>query len=138
MKTITNPQNAKQKYFAECQESARKDVERCFGILQSCWQILVHPCRIWDEESIRNIILTCIVLHNMRIKYKTADMMDDFAEMESEEISEREAEFVPADDLPRPFDQICQERSNLRDSTRYFEQRNIVMDHLWAAKGELM
>ena len=33
-KLITRPQNDKAKLYAQCQESARKDVERAFGVLQ--------------------------------------------------------------------------------------------------------
>lgn len=35
MKTISNPQDAKRKCFAQKQEGTRKDVERCFRILQA-------------------------------------------------------------------------------------------------------
>ena len=37
VKTISNPQGEKRKRFAQMQESARKDVERAFGVLQSRW-----------------------------------------------------------------------------------------------------
>lgn len=35
VKTIPNPQGEKRERFAQMQESARKDVERAFGVLQS-------------------------------------------------------------------------------------------------------
>lgn len=73
MKTITHPQTAKDKLYAKSQESLRKDVERCFGILQACWQILVNPCRLYDEASLKDVITTCIILHNMRIHYRHCD-----------------------------------------------------------------
>lgn len=77
----------------------------------------------------------------MRIKYKTAHTMDDFFEAESlgnPNGDEPDAEFIRVGSLPRSFDQIYQERSNLRDSSKYYEQRNIIMEHLWAVKGESM
>ncbi|XP_058840293.1 uncharacterized protein LOC131695787 [Topomyia yanbarensis] len=70
VKTISQPQTAKEKLFAKEQESLRKDVERSFGILQACWQILVKPCKLWDQHSMMQVIKTCIILHNMRIEYK--------------------------------------------------------------------
>ncbi|KAL9670751.1 hypothetical protein QQ045_008309 [Rhodiola kirilowii] len=42
VKTISNPQGDPEKLFAKKQESYRKDVERCFGILQSRWAIVRH------------------------------------------------------------------------------------------------
>ena len=35
VKSITLPMGNKRQYFARAQESARKDVERAFGVLQS-------------------------------------------------------------------------------------------------------
>ncbi|CAM8978482.1 unnamed protein product [Rhodiola kirilowii] len=40
VKTIPNPQSDAEKLFTKKQESYRKDVERCFGILQSRWAIV--------------------------------------------------------------------------------------------------
>ncbi|KAI5352261.1 hypothetical protein L3X38_005152 [Prunus dulcis] len=40
VKSIPNPRSQKQKLFATYQEGYRKDVERCFGILQARWLII--------------------------------------------------------------------------------------------------
>ena len=56
---------AKQDKFTKRQESRRKDIERCFGILQQRWHVLTRPCRFWRPESIDNIMKACIILHNM-------------------------------------------------------------------------
>ena len=52
------------------QESARKDVERAFGVLKKKWAILATPTRIMKKERIVNIMYTCIILHNMIRKDK--------------------------------------------------------------------
>ncbi|CAL2246591.1 unnamed protein product [Prunus armeniaca] len=46
----------------------RKDVERCFGILQARWAIIRGAARLFDEEVLRSIIMTCIFLHNMIVE----------------------------------------------------------------------
>ncbi|XP_074347394.1 uncharacterized protein LOC141686247 [Apium graveolens] len=46
VKTISNPATQSHKLFAKKQEAYRKDVERCFGILQSRWVILRHGARM--------------------------------------------------------------------------------------------
>ena len=48
LKTISMPQGEKRKLFAQRQESARKDVERAFGVLQSRFAIIHGPTRFWN------------------------------------------------------------------------------------------
>src|SRR6266540_2970716 len=52
VKTIPEPQGNKRKYFAKAQEAVRKDVERAFGVLQSCFAIVRGPAQFWDEETL--------------------------------------------------------------------------------------
>ena len=40
VKIIQNPQTEKEAHFSTKQEGYRKDVERCFGILQARWSII--------------------------------------------------------------------------------------------------
>ncbi|GKD37948.1 ALP1-like protein isoform X1 [Tanacetum coccineum] len=49
-------------------ESARKDVERAFGVLQGRWRIIAQPARAWTANKLRRIMYTCIILHNMILK----------------------------------------------------------------------
>jgi len=41
------PQSAENKLFALMQEGARKDVECAFGVLQSRFDIVRRPARLW-------------------------------------------------------------------------------------------
>ncbi|CAL8176011.1 unnamed protein product [Prunus armeniaca] len=68
LKTILNPQSEKERNFASFQEGYRKDVERCFGILQARWAIIRGAARMLDEEVLRSIMMTCIILHNMIVE----------------------------------------------------------------------
>ncbi|CAL2279866.1 unnamed protein product [Prunus armeniaca] len=70
VKTILNPQSEKERSFASFQEGYRKDVERCFGILQARWAIIRGAARMLDEEVLRSIMMTCIILHNMIVEDK--------------------------------------------------------------------
>ncbi|KAK1407238.1 hypothetical protein QVD17_38852 [Tagetes erecta] len=54
--------------FKKVQESARKDVERGFGILKSKWGILKRPLRAMSIDKIRKLVYTCMILHNMILK----------------------------------------------------------------------
>ncbi|KAI5324423.1 hypothetical protein L3X38_033496 [Prunus dulcis] len=53
VKSILNPRSQKQKLFATYQEGYRKDVERCFGILQARWLIIrkVRPVCLMRRSS---------------------------------------------------------------------------------------
>ena len=55
-------------HFTKCQEGARKDVERAFGILQARFEILKNTVRQWDIGTIEDIMISCIILHNMIIE----------------------------------------------------------------------
>ena len=52
VKTVPHPQSEKEKHFAMCQEGCRKDVERCFGILQARWAIVRAAARLFDVEAL--------------------------------------------------------------------------------------
>jgi glutathione S-transferase len=67
VKTIPEPQGNK-KYFAKAQEACRKDVERAFGVLQSRFAIVRGPARLWDEDTLHDIMMACIIMHNMIIE----------------------------------------------------------------------
>lgn len=73
VKTIPEPREIKKKHFARCQESARKDVERAFGVLQARFAIVRGPGRFWGRQTLKNIMTACIILHNMIIEDERDD-----------------------------------------------------------------
>lgn len=68
VKTISNPVGNKQKLFAKLQEATRKDVERAFGVLQARFRLLNTPCKLWNASRMREVIIACIILHNMIVE----------------------------------------------------------------------
>ena len=76
VKTIPKSLGAKRKYFASKQESARKDVERAFGVLQSRFAILRGPVWYWDKETLANIMKACIRMHNIIIEDDEEEAMN--------------------------------------------------------------
>nr|XP_043615980.1 uncharacterized protein LOC122587885 [Erigeron canadensis] len=58
----------KEKIMKKLQESARKDVERAFGLLKNKWAIIDRPARMRDKEKIPNAMYACVILHNMILK----------------------------------------------------------------------
>ena len=65
VKSISQPMENKNKYFAKAQEAARKDVERAFGVQQSRFAIVRGATRMWDTETLGDIMKVCVIMHNM-------------------------------------------------------------------------
>jgi len=63
-----------------CQEGARKDVERAFGVLQARFEILKNPIRQWDLGTIEDIMMACIILHNMIIEDEKGLSLEPFVD----------------------------------------------------------
>ncbi|XP_071704411.1 uncharacterized protein [Rutidosis leptorrhynchoides] len=65
VKSFKSPPDPKSAKFKKYQESAQKDIERAFSVLQGRWQIIKNPCRQFYVERIRRIMYACVILHNM-------------------------------------------------------------------------
>ncbi|XP_071698948.1 protein ALP1-like [Rutidosis leptorrhynchoides] len=51
--------------FTRFQASARKDIERAFGVLQGRFHILSQPSRTLKVNKMRRVMECCLILHNM-------------------------------------------------------------------------
>ena len=70
VKAYRFPDGALEEKFKERQESARKDVERAFGVLKAKWHIIKYPGRPYLLENLKSIVYACIIMHNMMIEEK--------------------------------------------------------------------
>jgi len=68
VKSVPRPLSAKDKLFAQKQGGVRKDVECAFGVLQAHFAILRNPGRMWQSETLSQIMYACIILHNMIVE----------------------------------------------------------------------
>ncbi|XP_053686446.1 uncharacterized protein LOC128735985 [Sabethes cyaneus] len=112
VKTISNPKNAKEKLFSKLQESYRKDVERAFGIM------------------------TCIILHNMRVELKISTEQDHEQE-EGDEQQDLEVENGSAglNSVDALFQQYCSKRVKIKDTQESAALRHDLVDHAWQHFG---
>jgi hypothetical protein len=58
VKTIQELVGSKASRYARWQESAQKDVEQAFGVMQRKFQVLVQKIEHWYVGDIANIITT--------------------------------------------------------------------------------
>ncbi|XP_047953914.1 uncharacterized protein LOC125200276 [Salvia hispanica] len=70
------PLGDRRRYFARAQESARKDVERAFGVLQSRFALVKGPTRFFYQGDIADIMYACIIMHNMIIDDEHEGVLD--------------------------------------------------------------
>ncbi|XP_065623535.1 uncharacterized protein LOC136064951 [Quercus suber] len=68
VKTIPAPQDRKRQHFASAQEAPRKDVEHAFGVLQAQFAIVRGPACFFHLETLKDIMMACIILHNMIVE----------------------------------------------------------------------
>jgi hypothetical protein len=64
---IKTPITLRHHVFTKWQEAARKDVERCFGVLKGQWQFLARPILTIDLDILSSRVYCCLCLHNMNV-----------------------------------------------------------------------
>jgi hypothetical protein len=70
---IKNPQGGAARHFVKLQQSAQKDIEQAFGVLQACWACLKVGCQLWEKDKVMDMIICCIILHNMIVEERSPD-----------------------------------------------------------------
>ena len=55
----------------------RKDIERAFGVIVKKFDILSRSIRFQRKDVIRNVLHTCIVLHNMMVIQRRKDYVSE-------------------------------------------------------------
>nr|GEU31335.1 protein ALP1-like [Tanacetum cinerariifolium]GEU92807.1 protein ALP1-like [Tanacetum cinerariifolium] len=76
VKSFTVANDAKHAYIKKRQESARKNVERAFGVLQERWGIIQQPTRQYHVNNIRRIMYSCIIMHNVILEDQKMTVFD--------------------------------------------------------------
>lgn len=127
VKSFKYPQSPKMLEFKARHESARKDVERAFGVLQARWHIIQGPTKIWSRKIISDIMYTCIILHNMIVEDE-GDAITDWSDDEGEEPE-------PANHGPTvDFEEHLARFRNIRNNEAHHALRNDLMEHIWSIK----
>lgn len=143
-KTISNPANAKESFYAMKQESTRKDIERCFGLLQAKWHILVKPSRKWSTKLMIKIMRCCVILHNMILEDDNA--IEHCREMWRSDIDavQRNGNEFACEHFENPFKAITSDGNSIAAAFKALEdvdsnlklQKDLV-EHLWNVRGAL-
>nr|GEU54448.1 protein ALP1-like [Tanacetum cinerariifolium] len=76
VKSFTVATDPKHTYFKQRQESARKDVERAFGVLQGRWGFIQQPDRAYEVNTLHRIMYACIIMHTMILEDQNMSIVD--------------------------------------------------------------
>ncbi|GKA16699.1 ALP1-like protein isoform X1 [Tanacetum coccineum] len=124
VKSFTVARDERNAVFKRRQESARKDVERAFGVLQGRWHIIAQPARAWTVNKLRRIMYTCIILHNMILKnqkFALSDIGDTY--------------ICPRANLARTWIERCEaqrkQAKELRDKQTHAKLQRNLIEHVW-------
>lgn len=139
VKTILEPQGNKKKYFAKAREACRKDVERAFGVLQSRFAIVRGAARMWDEDTLHDIMMACIIMHNMIVEDERDDYEYNFDNKGQyvynyDDMGERVS--VSHDDAPK-LEAFIQNYKKIKNKETHTQLQADLIEHLWQNHGDL-
>ncbi|GKD14977.1 ALP1-like protein isoform X1 [Tanacetum coccineum] len=106
----------KHTYFKQRQESARKDVERAFGVLQGRWGLIQQPTRAYKVNTLRRIMYAGIIMHNMILEDQNMSVVD-LKHVYSNPIDRCETQRRKAKEL--------------RDKDTHISLQQNLMNHIW-------
>ncbi|KAH9753307.1 dde tnp4 domain-containing protein [Citrus sinensis] len=131
VKTIPYPQENKHKNFAKAQESARKDVERAFGVLQARFVIVHGPAQFWDRDTLHDIMKACVIIHNMIVEdeHITKDIEDLNDDVSNEDWVK------PSFERTIGIMEFIQNHHRIRSRENHSQLQKDLIEHLWKHQG---
>ena len=126
----------KDKLYAKEQESARKDVECAFGVLQSHFAIVQRPARFWKPDDVVNIIQACVILHNMIVEDEKELVRVPLDLNENPNASIALPPEVGTSTAPNPvFVDVSRRNSAIRARSTHVKLGEDLVEHIWQLKG---
>jgi hypothetical protein len=71
-----HPTNVMEMEYTRRQEAVRKDIERCFGVLQARWFCLRVERKHWSDIDVIEEGQACVILHNMIIQMQNDGQLE--------------------------------------------------------------
>ena len=139
-KTNPSPTTQIEIKYAKRHEYVRKDIERCFGVLISKYQILANPIRLWYMNDINAIMQCCVILHNMTIEMRRDSFIfNDLQDVEDEDINVDEHAVVSTlfefeevidGEIVDLTDRVANMATNIEDAQRHTLLANDLAEHI--------
>jgi hypothetical protein len=132
VKTLSQPWGLDQKHFVKMQEAQRKNVERAFGVLQAQFAIVSCPARGWKHHNLKNIMKTCIILHNMIVE----DERDSYLQYVYN--GNASAVITPVEVVREgqiAFEYFLDNYNAMKNLDTHHQLQNDLIKHQWDIKG---
>ncbi|XP_012700993.1 uncharacterized protein LOC105913482 [Setaria italica] len=136
VKTISSPQTDKDKLYAKMQEGARKDVECAFGVLQSRFDIVRRPARLWKQMDVINIMQACVILHNMIVEDEKELVRVPLDVNENASATIVLPPEVRTSNDPNPcFTEVLRRNSAIQARPTHRQLKKDLVEHMWQRYG---
>lgn len=141
LKTLSAASSSKDKYFAKCQESVRKVVERVFSVQFRRFQILESPSELMDPETMALITRTCVIMNNMIVEVRRENYSSDGGRGLSRhyDVEKDETDLqllpLPEEDHTARQEQTVPVLDSIKDKSEHQSLTKAVIEYLWARKG---
>ena len=117
-------------------EGARKDVECAFGILQSRFSILKRSARLYDQGDLQNVMLACIILHNMVIEDEIDKDLEDITLDLNETPSTATVQEATISQGPNPeMQEVIARNTIIHDRSTHRQLQSDLVEHIWQKFG---
>lgn len=136
---LADARMAKEKRYTAQHSSARKAVERVFGVLFRQFRILYNPCRLRNLKDINKVMKTCVIIHNIiadargyegTMRFRNEMEADEqCAEMQLSRVMTHECRYDQSD-MWREF------LDGMENVEEYESLRAAIVDHIWNMAGE--
>nr|GEU52452.1 putative nuclease HARBI1 [Tanacetum cinerariifolium] len=124
VKSLTVATDPKHTYFKQRQESARKDVERAFGVLQGRWGLIQQPARAYEVNTLRRIMYAGIIMHNMILENQNMSIVD-LNHVYSNTARSMQTMWIDRCENQR------RKAKELRDRDTHISLQQNLMNHIW-------
>lgn len=131
VKTNSEARNNRIRHFDACHESARKDVERAFEVLQSRFAFVRGPPRFWQHETLKHILSVCIIIHNMIVEDERDAMDLDFIYDELDE----NLRVARSHEHTTEFMEFLERYQCIKSEEANSQLQADLMEHLWQIQG---
>nr|GEW43581.1 hypothetical protein [Tanacetum cinerariifolium] len=124
VKSFTVATDLKHTYFKQRQESARKDVERAFGVLQGRWRLIQQSDNAYKVNTLRRILYARIIMHNMILEDQNMSTVD-LNHVYSNPVRSIQTMWIDRCETQR------RKAKELKDIDTHISLQQNLMNHIW-------